>query len=175
MKLSFVPEATCYTVVPHTFSVLLSQRRRWINSTFHNMLELIQVSNPMCGVCCLSMKSIVVLDLVATLILPASFIYVCCILFITLWTGEPISLFMLVVWGIVVGVQVVVFLLRSRWDYWWWFFIFVVAGVPVFYFVLPLYSFWHMDDFSWGTTRQVSDGNEKGDHLKSVSTEETDM
>jgi len=175
MKLSFVPEATCYTVVPHTFSVLLSQRRRWINSTFHNMLELIQVSNPMCGVCCLSMKSIVVLDLVATLILPASFIYVCCILFITLWTGEPISLFMLVVWGIVVGVQVVVFLLRSRWDYWWWFFIFVVAGVPVFYFVLPLYSFWHMDDFSWGTTRQVSDGNEKGDNLKSTSTEETDM
>ena len=28
--------------------------------------------------------------------------------------------------------------------------------MPVFYFILPLYSFWHMDDFSWGTTRQVS-------------------
>ena len=27
--------------------------------------------------------------------------------------------------------------------------------VPVFYFILPLYSFYHMDDFSWGTTRQV--------------------
>jgi len=31
-----------------------------------------------------------------------------------------------------------------------------LAGTPVFYFLMPLYSFWHMDDFSWGTTRQVS-------------------
>ena len=155
MKLSFVPEASCYTIVPHTFSVLLSQRRRWINSTFHNMLELIRV-NTMCGVCCLSMKSIVILDLIATLILPASLIYVGYIVYITVWMKEPLSLLMLIVWGIVIGVQVVVFLLRSRWDYWWWFFVFVIAGVPVFYFILPLYSFWHMDDFSWGTTRQVS-------------------
>lgn len=165
MKLSFVPEATCYTIVPHTFSVLLSQRRRWINSTFHNMLELMRV-NTMCGVCCLSMKSIVVLDLVATLILPASLIYVGYIVYITFWMGEPLSLLMLVVWGIVVGVQVIVFLLRSRWDYWWWFFIFILAGVPVFYFILPLYSFWHMDDFSWGTTRQVS-GATKANTTKS--------
>jgi hypothetical protein len=28
--------------------------------------------------------------------------------------------------------------------------------VPVFYFLLPIYSFWHMDDFSWGQTRQVN-------------------
>mmetsp|Transcript_24039 Transcript_24039/g.47974 ORF Transcript_24039/g.47974 Transcript_24039/m.47974 type:complete len:1182 (-) Transcript_24039:184-3729(-) len=155
MKLSFVPEATCYTIVPHKFSVLLSQRRRWINSTFHNMLELLRV-NTMCGICCLSMKSIVFLDLVATLILPASLIYVGYIVYVTFWMGEPLSLLMLVVWGIVIGVQVVVFLLRSRWDYWWWFFVFVLAGVPVFYFILPIYSFWHMDDFSWGATRLIS-------------------
>eukprot|EP00986_Skeletonema_menzelii_P010559 scaffold5178_cov141-Skeletonema_menzelii.AAC.6 len=170
MKLSFVPEATCYTIVPHTFSVLLSQRRRWINSTFHNMLELMRVDS-LCGICCLSMKSVVVLDLVATLILPASLIYVGYIVFITFWMGEPLSMLMLVIWGIVIGVQVVVFLLRSRWDYWWWFFVFVLVGVPVFYFILPLYSFWHMDDFSWGTTRQVS-GN-KG-NLTSVPTMDTD-
>jgi len=155
MKLSFVPEATCYTIVPHTFSVLLSQRRRWINSTFHNMLELMRVQS-MCGICCLSMKAVVVLDLIATLILPASLVYVGYIVFITFWMGEPLSLLMLVVWGIVVGVQVAVFLLRSRWDYCWWFLIFCIFGVPVFYFILPLYSFWHMDDFSWGSTRQVS-------------------
>jgi chitin synthase len=154
MRLSFVPEAHCYTIVPHTFKILLSQRRRWINSTFHNMLELVRV-NTMCGVCCFSMKTIVVLDLIATLILPASLIYVGYIVYITFWMGEPLSLLMLVVWGIVVGVQVIVFLLRSRWDYWWWFFVFIFLGVPVFYFVLPIYSFWHMDDFSWGATRQV--------------------
>jgi hypothetical protein len=32
-----------------------------------------------------------------------------------------------------------------------------IVGVPVFYFVLPLYSFWKMDDFSWGTTRVTAD------------------
>lgn len=29
MRLSFVPEAVCWTIVPHTFFILLSQRRRW--------------------------------------------------------------------------------------------------------------------------------------------------
>lgn len=155
MRLSFVPEAFCYTIVPHTFSILLSQRRRWINSTFHNMLELLRV-NTMCGVCCFSMKSIVLLDLIATLILPASLLYVGYIVYITVFLKEPLSLLIIIMWGIVIGVQVVAFLLRSRWDYWWWFFVFVIVGVPVFYFILPLYSFWHMDDFSWGTTRQLS-------------------
>ena len=155
MRLSFVPEAHCYTIVPHTFRILLSQRRRWINSTFHNMLELVRV-NTMCGVCCFSMKTIVVLDLVATLILPASLIYVGYIVYITFWLGEPLSMLMLVVWAVVIGVQVLVFLVRSRWDYWWWFFVFIIFGVPVFYFLLPIYSFWHMDDFSWGATREVS-------------------
>ena len=64
------------------------------------------------------MKSIVILDLVATVILPASLIYVGYIIYVTIWMGKPLSLLMLVIWGIVVGVQVVVFLLRSRWDYW---------------------------------------------------------
>ena len=172
MKLSFVPEATCYTIVPHTFSVLLSQRRRWINSTFHNMLELVRVQS-MCGVCCLSMKAVVVLDLIATLILPASLVYVGYIVFITFWMGEPLSLLMLVIWGIVVGVQVVVFLLRSRWDYCWWFLVFCIFGVPVFYFILPLYSFWHMDDFSWGSTRQVSGAPQQAKSIATGSRDET--
>lgn len=45
----FVPDALCHTVVPDTFKVLLSQRRRWINSTVHNLLELVRVHN-LCGV-----------------------------------------------------------------------------------------------------------------------------
>jgi chitin synthase len=83
------------------------------------------------------MKTVVILDLVGTLILPASLIYVGYIVFITLM-GEPLSKLMLITWGIVLGVQVVVFLLRSRWDYWWWFFVFLAMGVPVFYFILPI-------------------------------------
>ena len=33
--------------------------------------------------------------------------------------------------------------------------IFYIAAIPVFSFALPLYSFWKMDDFSWGATRVV--------------------
>lgn len=33
--------------------------------------------------------------------------------------------------------------------------LFYILAIPVFSFYLPLYSFWRMDDFSWGQTRVV--------------------
>ena len=30
-----------------------------------------------------------------------------------------------------------------------------LLALPIWNFVLPVYSFWHFDDFSWGSTRQV--------------------
>jgi hypothetical protein len=43
-KLIFVPAGhAARPIVPHEFRVLLSQRRRWINSTIHNLLELVLV------------------------------------------------------------------------------------------------------------------------------------
>ena len=54
-KQIFVPQAVCKTVVPDTFSVLLSQRRRWINSTVHNLMELFLVRD-LCGTFCFSMQ-----------------------------------------------------------------------------------------------------------------------
>jgi chitin synthase len=56
----FLPQAVCKTVVPDKFSVLLSQRRRWINSTVHNLFELVFVRD-LCGVFCCSMQAVVVL------------------------------------------------------------------------------------------------------------------
>lgn len=50
-KMLFCPQARCHTVAPDTFSVLLSQRRRWINSTIHNLMELLLVRN-LCGTFC---------------------------------------------------------------------------------------------------------------------------
>ena len=67
----------------------------------------------------------------------------------------PVSTVLLILYGIIMGVQVVVFILRSRWEYLWWFFIYFTIGLPVFYLILPTYSFWNMDDFSWGKTRAV--------------------
>jgi chitin synthase len=40
-KLTFTQDAKALTVVPEKWSVLMSQRRRWINSTVHNLLELV--------------------------------------------------------------------------------------------------------------------------------------
>ncbi|KAL9180636.1 hypothetical protein ACHAXT_011089 [Thalassiosira profunda] len=153
-SLTFIPEATCWTIVPHTFRILLSQRRRWINSTIHNMFELLRV-NTMCGVCCVSMKVVVCIDLIATMILPASYCYAMYLLFLVFFHDMPVSTVLLILYGIIMGVQVVVFILRSRWDYIWWFFIYFTVGLPVFYLILPTYSFWNMDDFSWGKTRAV--------------------
>ena len=50
------------------------------------------------------------------------------------------------------GLQAIVFLLRRKWDMIGWM-IFYILAIPAFSFFLPLYSFWKMDDFSWGATR----------------------
>jgi chitin synthase len=70
-KQIFVPQAVCKTTVPEQFSVLLSQRRRWINSTVHNLMELVLVRD-LCGTFCFSMQFVVFIDLVGTLVLPAA-------------------------------------------------------------------------------------------------------
>ena len=67
----------------------------------------------------------------------------------------PVSTVLLILYGIIMGVQIIVFILRSRWEYLWWFFIYFTIGLPVFYLILPTYAFWNMDDFSWGKTRAV--------------------
>lgn len=54
-KMVFIPRAVCKTVVPDDFATLLSQRRRWINSTVHNLMELVLVNN-LCGTFCFSMQ-----------------------------------------------------------------------------------------------------------------------
>lgn len=73
-KLIFVPRAFCRTTVPNTFSILLSQRRRWINSTIHNLLELVLVRE-LCGIFCFSMQFVIVLELIGTVTLPAAIIF----------------------------------------------------------------------------------------------------
>lgn len=70
-KQVFIPQAVCKTTVPDEFMVLLSQRRRWINSTIHNLMELILVRD-LCGTFCFSMQFVIFVELVGTLVLPAA-------------------------------------------------------------------------------------------------------
>ena len=117
MNLKYVPEAVCYTIVPSTFSVLLSQRRRWVNSTFHNMLYLLGVR--LGGICCFSMKFIVILDLVGTLILPSTLLYVVLMLYNATIGESQLSMITLLVFGFSVAVQLIVPLLRLEFSYLW--------------------------------------------------------
>ncbi|KAI7902811.1 chitin synthase [Cokeromyces recurvatus] len=49
-KTKFTPDAGCMTNAPDQWPVLLSQRRRWINSTVHNLGELMFLPQ-LCGFC----------------------------------------------------------------------------------------------------------------------------
>ena len=102
------------------------------------------------------MKTVVYLDLIACMILPASTVYAVYLILLVAAGKTQFSLLLLVLYGMIIGVQIVVFILRSRYDFLFWFIYFTIIGVPVFYFLLPLYAFWHMDDFSWGETRKVA-------------------
>jgi chitin synthase len=74
-KTQFVRDAHAYTVAPDDWKVLLSQRRRWINSTVHNLGELAFLDQ-LCGFCCFSMRFVVMIDLVSTIIQPITVGYV---------------------------------------------------------------------------------------------------
>jgi chitin synthase len=82
-KQVFVPQAVCKTTVPESFAVLLSQRRRWINSTVHNLMELVLVRD-LCGTFCFSMQFVVFIDLIGTLVLPAAIAF-------TFYVGKKIQ------------------------------------------------------------------------------------
>lgn len=83
-KQVFVPQAVCKTTVPDQFMVLLSQRRRWINSTIHNLMELVLVRD-LCGTFCFSMQFVVFIELMGTLVLPAAIAF-------TIYVGKLTSL-----------------------------------------------------------------------------------
>ena len=65
---------------------------------------------------------------------------------------EAIPLIMLLA---VIGLPGLLILITTRKVvYVFWMLIYLVA-LPIWNFVLPVYSFWHFDDFSWGETRYV--------------------
>ncbi|ORX75918.1 hypothetical protein BCR32DRAFT_284732 [Anaeromyces robustus] len=155
LKLTFTPDAICKTNVPDRFSVLLSQRRRWINSTVHNLIELLFLPQ-LCGFLCFSLRFVVFLDLFATLTQPATIIYLLYLFYVVIARGEKLPVLSLLLLLAMYGFQVIIFLLKKQWQHVGWMIIYILA-LPLFGFYIPLYSFWHFDDFSWGNTRVVID------------------
>ncbi|KAL2914952.1 hypothetical protein HK105_205495 [Polyrhizophydium stewartii] len=159
-KLIFVPRAFCKTTVPAEFKVLLSQRRRWINSTIHNLMELILVPN-LCGIFCFSMQFVILLELIGTVTLPAAIIFTFTLIIVAI-VGPVVPVIPLILLAGILGLPAVLILLTTRkLVYIYWMFVYLCA-LPVWNFVLPVYAFWHFDDFSWGQTRQVEGEQGRG-------------
>ncbi|KAK0872410.1 hypothetical protein LTS02_001302 [Friedmanniomyces endolithicus] len=153
MSYKFVPDAYALTEAPSEWSVLLSQRRRWINSTIHNLAELVLLKD-LCGFCCFSMRFVVFIDLFGTVILPATFCYlVYLIVRVATHTGQ-FPLISVILIAAVYGLQAIIFIVKRQWQHIGWMSIYLLA-YPIWSFVLPIYSFWKQDDFSWGNTRVV--------------------
>src|ERR1700750_271378 len=107
MSYKFVPSALAHTAAPEEWGILLSQRRRWINSTIHNLAELIFLKD-MCGFCCFSMRFVVLIDLFGTLILPATCGYLVYLLYEVGSKSGQFPLVSLIMLAAVYGLQAVI-------------------------------------------------------------------
>jgi chitin synthase len=157
-KTKYIFPAKAWTIAPDTWQVFISQRRRWINSTVHNLMELVPMSQ-LCGFCCFSMRFVVFIDLLSTVVQPVTIAYIVYLLVLVGTSATIIPLTSFILLGAIYGLQAIIFILRRRWEMVGWLILYILA-VPVYSFGLPLYAFWHMDDFNWGNTRVVA--GEKG-------------
>lgn len=160
-KTKFIFDAHAWTIAPDSWSVFLSQRRRWINSTLHNLMELMPMQQ-LCGFCCFSMRFVVFLDLLSTIIQPVTVGYIAYLIYKVATSSSVVPMMAFVLLAAIYGLQAIIFILRRKWEMIGWMVLYIIA-IPVFSFALPLYSFWNMDDFSWGNTRIVT--GEKGQKI----------
>ncbi|EDO17452.1 hypothetical protein Kpol_1037p49 [Vanderwaltozyma polyspora DSM 70294] len=157
-KQVFVPKAACKTIAPDSFKVLLSQRRRWINSTVHNLFELVLIRD-LCGTFCFSMQFVIGMELLGTLVLPLALCFTIYVIVFAI-ISNPTPILTLVLLSIILGLPgLIVVVTATRWSYLIWMLIYLFA-LPVWNFILPSYAYWKFDDFSWGETRTIAGGND---------------
>ncbi|KAJ3316386.1 hypothetical protein HDU76_001844 [Blyttiomyces sp. JEL0837] len=167
-KQVFVPKALCRTVVPDDFKTLLSQRRRWINSTIHNLMELVKLRN-LCGTFCFSMQFVVFMDLIGTAILPVGLALTYYLIYVaavkTQYHQGDIATYAntITLVGVIFMPAILVMLTSRKMSYVLWMGLYLLA-LPIWQIILPLYAFWNFDDFSWGATRQVAGAGKDTGH-----------
>ncbi|KIK53045.1 glycosyltransferase family 2 protein [Collybiopsis luxurians FD-317 M1] len=159
-KTKFNPDAVAHTVAPDSTRVLFSQRRRWINSTVHNLCELF-ILPELIGFCCFSMRIFVFIDLLSTIILPATVVYLFYLIIAVSLGRSPFPLIAIILIAAGYGLQALIFILKREFMLVGWMIVYLIS-YPVYSFFLPVYSFWCMDEFGWGNTRLViGEGRDK--------------
>ena len=120
-------------------------------------MELLFVHD-LCGTFCFSMQFVVFMELVGTLALPAAIAFTLYLIILAI-IGQP-AIIPLILLALILGLPAVLIVMTSRKVvYVGWMLIYLIS-LPIWNFVLPMYAYWHFDDFSWGDTRKVQ-GSEK--------------
>ncbi|KAF4619536.1 hypothetical protein D9613_004681 [Agrocybe pediades] len=159
-KTKFCPDAVAHTMAPESWRILFSQRRRWINSTVHNLCELVLLPE-LFGFCCFSMRFFVFIDLIGTLMLPATCVYLLYLIIVVATGKAALPTIALIMLGVTYGLQAFIFIIKREFMLVGWLVVYLIS-YPVYSFFLPVYSFWCMDEFSWGNTRVVlGEGKDK--------------
>ncbi|KAJ7498041.1 glycosyltransferase family 2 protein [Mycena galericulata] len=159
-KTKFCPDAVAHTMAPESWKILFSQRRRWINSTVHNLCELVLLPE-LFGFCCFSMRFFVFIDLLGTLILPATVVYLIYLIVVVATGKSAFPEIAIIMIAVTYGLQAIIFILKREFMLVGWLVVYILS-YPVYAFFLPVYSFWCMDEFGWGNTRLViGEGKEK--------------
>lgn len=158
MTTKYTGKTACQTVVPTGLCVLISQRRRWINSTVHNLWELLSVKN-LCGFCCMNMRFIVLLDLLSTFISPGSTLFLGYVVYQCIVSPMPPFTALFILGGIYL-IQIILAILQGRFSQILWMVINTLA-YPFFNFFLPIIAFWRFDNFKWGSTRKTQSADRK--------------
>lgn len=83
-------------------------------------------------------------------------------LIVTVSIGSaPFPLISIILIAAVYGLQALIFIIKREFMLVGWMVVYILS-YPVYSFLLPVYSFWRMDDFGWGNTRLViGEGNNK--------------
>lgn len=103
------------------------------------------------------MQFVILMDLIGTVVLPIAILLSLALIINSIITppnkfADAIPLMMLCA---VLGLPAILILITTRKIvYIGWMVIYIIA-LPIWNLVLPVYSFWHFDDFSWGETRKV--------------------
>jgi len=153
----YIPEAICKTNVPDTWNAFIRQRRRWVNSTYICCL----ISFPRFWLKApLPVKLILLFELFMVYLPVVSLLYIWCIIIhLTQYSFHfsPLGLEVIVpatitipLLGVSVGLLIVAILVNGRENVLWYGLYFALVEVN-FMALFPFYSFWRLDDFSWGT------------------------
>lgn len=114
-KTKYIFNAHAWTIAPDSWSIFMSQRRRWINSTLHNLMELMPMQQ-LCGFCCFSMRFVVFLDLLSTIIQPVTVAYIVYLIVMVATSSSGVPMMAFILLAAVYGLQAIIFILRRKWE-----------------------------------------------------------